>query len=211
MPRRSVRFGLVLTGLLVCAPGLRAQTAGGAIDGVVRSALDSLAVRQATVQVTGTPLGVLTSEEGSFRIVRVVPGTYTLRITAPGFEPITHPDVVVVAGESVQVVVYVRPSVIDVPGLVVTASRSRERPAESPVSVSVLGGQELRQRNVNNGGEALQFAQGVVSNAGHVDIRGASGISRGVGSLVLVLLDGHRMMKGVGSEADFEKLLDEAE
>ena len=101
---------------------------------------------------------------------------------------------------------YVRPSVINVPGLVVTASRSRERPDESPVSVSVLESQELQQRNVNHVGEALPFAQGVVSNGGQLDIRGASGISRGVGSRVLVLLDGHRMLKGVGSEADFEKL-----
>jgi outer membrane receptor for ferrienterochelin and colicins len=205
-PRGRVRFGLVLAGLLMCAPGLRAQGAGGAIDGVVRSALDSLPVRQATVQITGTPLGVLTSEQGSFRIVRVQPGTYTLRVTAPGFESTKHPGVVVADGESVQVVVYVSPSVINVPGLVVTASRSRERPDESPVSVAVLGGQELQQRNVNNVGEALPFTQGVVSNAGHLDIRGASGISRGVGSRVLLLLDGHRMMKGVGSEADFETL-----
>ena len=203
---RADRIGLAAASLLISAACLQAQEAGGVIEGLVRSASDSLPVRQATVQVAGTPLGVLTSEQGSFRIVRIDPGTYTLRVTAPGYEQTAHPDVVVTDGESVRVVVYVRPSVIRVPGLVVTASRSRERPDESPVSVSVLEGRELQQRNVNNVGEALPFAQGVVSNAGQLDIRGASGLSRGVGSRVLVLLDGHRMMKGVGSEADFEKL-----
>ncbi len=202
--RQYVRI-LIAAGCLVAgAHELRAQATGGAIEGVVRSVSDSLPVRQATVQVTRTPLGVLTDETGSFRIVRLDPGTYTLRITAPGYDPSTRSDVVVTAGESSRVVVYVNPAVIDVPGLIVTASRGRERPDESTVSVSVLDGNEVLQRNVNNVAEALPFAQGVVSNAGQLDIRGASGLSRGVGSRILVLLDGHRMLKGVGSEADFE-------
>lgn len=204
--RRAVRLGVSAAWLIAGADGLQAQATGGAIEGVVRSVSDSLPVLQATVQVTGTPLGVLTGEGGSFRIIRIDPGTYTLRVSAPGYEQTSHADVVVTEGESVRVVVYVRPSVIDVPGLVVTASRSRESPDESPVSVSVMDWHELEQRNVNNVGEALPFAQGVVSNGGQLDIRGASGISRGVGSRVLVLLDGHRMLKGVGSEADLEKL-----
>jgi iron complex outermembrane receptor protein len=204
--RWALNLGVAAAWLAGGTGSLQAQSAGGAIEGTVRSVADSLPVRQATVQVTGTPLGVLTGEQGSFRIVRIEPGTYTLRFSAPGYEQTSHADVVVNEGESVRVDVYVRPSVIDVPGLVVTASRSRERPDESPVSVSVLEAQEIQQRNVNDVGEALPFAQGVVSNGGQLDIRGASGISRGVGSRVLVLLDGHRMLKGVGSEADFEKL-----
>jgi outer membrane receptor for ferrienterochelin and colicins len=202
---RSVRVMLAALWVVMGAHDLRAQ-AGGAIEGSVFSTADSLPVRQATVQITRTPLGVLTDESGSFRIVRVDPGTYAIQVTAPGFESKIHSDVQVTEGATARVVVYVQPSVISVPGLVVTASRSRERPDESPVSVSVLESRELQQRNVNNVGEALPFAQGVVSNGGQMDIRGASGISRGVGSRVLVLLDGHRMLKGVGSEADFEKL-----
>ncbi|MEK6254984.1 MAG: TonB-dependent receptor, partial [Gemmatimonadales bacterium] len=204
--RRALQLGVAAVWLIGGAGGLQAQSTGGTIEGTVLSASDSLPVRQATVLVTGTPLGVLTGEQGSFRIVRIQPGAYTLRVTAPGYEQTTHPDVVVAEGESVRVNVYVRPSVINVPGLVVTASRSRERPDQSPVSVSVLDSNELQLLNVNYVGEALPFAQGVVKNGGQLDIRGASGISRGVGSRVLVLLDGHRMLKGVGSEADFEKL-----
>ena len=204
--RRALEAGVAAVWLVGSAGALHSQSAGGAIEGTVRSSADSLPVRQATVQVTGTPLGVLTGEQGSFRIVRIEPGTYALRVSAPGYEQTSHPGVIVTEGESIRVDVYVQPTVIDVPGLVVTASRSRERPDESPVSVSVVDAQELQQRNVNDVGEALPFAQGVVSNGGQLDIRGASGISRGVGSRVLVLLDGHRMLKGVGSEADFEKL-----
>jgi len=204
--RKCVRFTMAAACLLTAAPGLQAQVTGGAIEGIVRSAEDSLPVSQATVRIERTPLGVLTDEGGSFRLARLAPGTYSLQVTAPGFAAASRAGVVVGDGETTLLDVYVSPSVISVPGLVVTASRSRENPDESPVSVSVLDGQEIQQRNVNNVGEALPFAQGVVANAGQLDIRGASGLSRGVGSRVLVLMDGHRMLKGVGSEADFEAL-----
>ncbi len=121
--RRALQLGVAAIWLVGGAGALQAQSTGGAIEGTVLSASDSLPVRQATVQVTGTPLGVLTGEQGSFRIVRIDPGTYTLRVSAPGYEQTTHADVVVTEGESVRVDVYVRPSVIDVPGMVVTASR----------------------------------------------------------------------------------------
>lgn len=204
--RWFLRLAVAAAGLISGASGLQAQGSGGAIQGVVRSVADSLPVRQATVRLAHSPLGVLTDEEGTFRIARVDTGTYALQVSAPGYEATSHAGVQVGGGEVVRVVVYMQPSVIDVPGLVVTASRSRERPDESPVSVAVMDGRDLQGRNVNNVGEALPFAQGVVSNAGQLDIRGASGLSKGVGSRVLLLLDGHRMLKGVGSEADFETL-----
>ena len=76
--RRALEAGVAAVWLVGSAGALHAQSAGGAIEGTVRSSADSLPVRQATVQVTGTPLGVLTGEQGSFRIVRIEPGTYAL-------------------------------------------------------------------------------------------------------------------------------------
>ena len=91
----------------------------------------------------------------------------------------------------------------ELPGVTVTASRGNARPGEAPVSVSVIGREELRNRDVTNLNEALPFAQGVTFNAGQMDIRGSSGIARGVGSRVLMLLDGHRALANVGSSIDF--------
>ena len=54
--------------------------------------------------------------------------------------------------------------------------------------------------------EALPFAQGVIFNSGQMDIRGATGLARGVGSRVLMLLDGHRVLSGVGASIDFSGL-----
>ena len=67
----------------------------------------------------------------------------------------------------------------------------------------MISGDELERRSVANLTEALPYAQGVTFNAGQMDIRGSTGLSRGVGSRVLMLLDGHRTLSGVGSSVDF--------
>lgn len=196
----------VLAGIVLPAGAALAQTSTGTIEGRVLSAADSAAVSGATVLLVGTPLGTFTDETGSFELTRLRSGSYVLRIVAPGYESAELTEVAVGEGETRRVGVSLTQSVVEIPGIVVTASRGRARPGETPASVAVLGGEEILRRNVNTLDEALPFTQGVISNAGQLDIRGASGISRGVGSRVLVLLDGHRLLKGVGSEADFETL-----
>ena len=94
----------------------------------------------------------------------------------------------------------------EVPGLTVTANRGNALPGEVPVSVTVMGGEELERRSAATLDEALPFAQGVVFNADQMDIRGANGSARGVGSRVLMLLNGHRVLTGVESSIDFEAL-----
>ena len=95
---------------------------------------------------------------------------------------------------------------LEVPDLTVTASRWVVRAGDAPVSVAVMSGEELRRRNVVTLDEALPFAQGVIFNSGQMDIRGATGLARGVGSRVLMLLDGHRFLSGVGASIDFDGL-----
>ena len=72
--------------------------------------------------------------------------------------------------------------------------------------MAVVSGDELQRRDVTSLDQALPFAQGVTFNAGQMDIRGSSGIARGVGSRVLMLVDGHRVLGGVGSGIDFGML-----
>jgi iron complex outermembrane receptor protein len=208
---RSARFELakrassvLAAGQLLWAAALSAQTGAGAIQGTVLAAADSLPVPQAAVLLAGTELGTTTDETGSFRLVGVGDGRYTVRVIAAGYRTGVRADVQVAVGEVRRLNVLLERSVVDVPGILVTASRGRASPGEPPASVAVLGSDEIFRRNVSTLEDALPFAQGVIYNAGQLDIRGASGLSRGVGSRVLVLLDGHRLLTGAGSEADFE-------
>ncbi len=170
--------------------------------GVVVDAELGTAVAQAEVLVVGTPLRAFTGADGSFSLDLPGPGPHVLVVTADGYTTVEHSVVPQAPGQDPFRIPMSR-RLFEVPGVTVTASRSATRPGDAPTSVAVIGSEELAKRDVTSLDEALPFAQGVTFNAGHMDIRGSSGIARGVGSRVLMLLDGHRVLGGVGSAIDF--------
>ncbi|MGH7537124.1 MAG: TonB-dependent receptor, partial [Gemmatimonadales bacterium] len=127
-------------------------------------------------------------------------------ILAIGYAGDSLIDLAVTSGAQHDIAMTLWPTPIGLADVVVTATRAPERAGESGASVSVLSNRELVQRNVTTLDQALAYEPGVTFNAGQMDIRGSSGIARGVGSRVLLLLDGHPILSGDGGEIDFESL-----
>ncbi len=192
---------LACWGATLSAHAAHAQAAP-TLRGVVVDAEEGTPLMGAEVLVRSTPLGARADENGRFEIAVPGAGAYTLFVIADGYRGV---DVAVgpAANASAPLRVSLEPLLFDVPGVTVTASRATVRPGDAPVSVAILSGEELRRRDVTDIREALPFAQGVTFNAGQMDIRGSSGIARGVGSRVLMLLDGHRALTGVESGIDY--------
>lgn len=187
------------------------------VRGVVVAEATGEPVAGAEVMVRGTPLRVLTGADGRFEVALPEGRSYTVVVAAAGFRPTernlgppperrTGAGGVPVAETAGVLQVELARVLVDVPGLTVTASREAAAPGDAPASVAVVSGEELRRRNVTDLGEALPFAQGVTFVAGKIDIRGAQGIARGVGSRVLMLLDGHRFLTGAESSVEFGAL-----
>ena len=172
-----------------------------AIRGIVINGVTGEPLAGATVLIRSTPLRTTADEDGTFEIALLVPGTYVLVVAADGFRNVER-TIQPMAAEDPPIRIELERLLFEVPNLTVTANRGTH-PGDAPTSVAVVSGDELVQRNVTHLGEALPFAQGVTFNAGEMDIRGSSGISRGVGSRVLMLLDGHRTLGGVTSAIDF--------
>ncbi len=181
---------------LVAMP-LTAQD-GGVVTGTVVSAVTGEAVRGAEVILSGTHARDVVGPDGRFELELPGPGSFTLVVAAGGYRGVER-DVEAGAGLTISL----SPLPLLVPGFTVTSSRGIVRAGDAPAGVAVISGDELQRRHVTDVKDALPFAQGVTFNAGQMDIRGSSGISRGVGSRVLMLLDGHRVMGGVGSDIDF--------
>ena len=185
------------------SPAAPAPVQDVTIRGTVTDAESGTGVAGAQVLVRSTRLRALTGAEGRFEMT--LPdgaARIDLIVTALGFRTLERTvDPATTSETPLEIALERTP--FQLPGVTVTASRGNARSGEAPVSVSVIGRDELRRRDVTNLNEALPFAQGITFNAGQMDIRGSSGISRGVGSRVLMLLDGHRVMSGVGSSIDF--------
>ncbi|HXJ30630.1 MAG TPA: TonB-dependent receptor [Gemmatimonadales bacterium] len=160
----------------------------------------------AVVLLQGTLLRARTTERGRFRLAAVPRGTYTVVVFALGYSSDSLPGITVADGDARDVSLSLRRAPVGLSDIVVTANRAPERAEESGASVSVLSKSTLVGRNITTLDQALVFAPGVTINAGQLDIRGSTGLARGVGSRVLLMLDGHPILSGDGGEIDFESL-----
>ncbi|MEO7475465.1 MAG: TonB-dependent receptor [Gemmatimonadales bacterium] len=131
-----------------------------------------------------------TGPEGRFSFAEVTPGLYHLSISAIGYAPTVQR--VVVAGADVVLRVALKPSVVELEALQVTASPSATTLLDSPQPVSALSGDALRQSQAPSLGETIQSLPGVRSLSTGTGI--GKPVIRGLTSnRVLVVADGQRL------------------
>jgi len=161
----------------------------GAIHGKVRDAQTGEALPGANIQVLGTTLGQSADNSGVFLIKRVPPGVYSLRASFIGYE--TGRVSIQVKTDSIAFVDFaLKPVAIEMSQVVVTASRRPEEAQTAAVSVSVLTNDEALRRNTLRLDAALESIPGVNLIGENVNVRNSTGYTRGLGSRVLVLMDG---------------------
>lgn len=183
---------------------LVAQPTTGVITGSVTDSLSGLPLVGANVVVRGTVLGSATNSSGEFRLANIPPGSYFLIISMVGYQRVTVPMVQVVPGGEKRLVLSLYPVPIQTEQIVITASRREQSLQDVPVSVSTVTADALAARNHNTLDDALRYVPGVNMMQDQVNIRGSSGYSRGVGSRVLLLLDGLPFLTGDTGEISWE-------
>jgi outer membrane receptor for ferrienterochelin and colicins len=189
--------------LVLGVRALAAQEPSATLAGVVSDSGTGHALDGAVILVGGTLLRAVTDANGSYRLTGIPPGRYRVHAALIGYQERATSEVALGADDTVKLDFALSKAIIDIPPVVVTASRSEERLGDSPASVAVLTQDALTRRSAITIDQALPFVPGVIFNAGAVDIRGASGVAGGVGSRVLILLDGHPILTGDGGEVDF--------
>jgi len=184
----------------------QADGASGTVAGRVVDSATAAPVAGATVLVESTLLRAITDDRGAFRIRGLAPGRYAVRVAAIGFESRIAHDVVVTAGGMTRADVALRHAVVQLSEVAVTASGAAERPGDAPASEAVMSRSEIVSRNVLTVDQALTYVPGVIFNNGSLDIRGSTGVAGGIGSRVMVMLDGHPVLSGDGEAVDFSTL-----
>ena len=197
--------GALAVALRAAAPLGAQQTAATLAGRVVDAATDS-ALAGAFVFVSGTLLHARTDAHGAYRLDGIAPGAYTVRIVMLGYRPVVRDSVSLAAGAPRRLDVAMARAAVQLAPVSVTASQVERSAGQSVASVSVMSREDITSRDVVNLDEALPYVGGVTFNHGQIDLRGASGASGGVGSRVLVLLDGHPVLSADGSETDFQAL-----
>lgn len=161
----------------------------GEIQGRVVDAQTGEALPGANVQILGSLLGAGADAKGAFVIKRVSPGAYTLRASLIGYQT-ARAEVTVEVDSVSRVAFALNASTLEMNEVVVTASRQPEEIQTAVVSISALSGEAALRRNALRMDAALESIPGVSLVEQNVNVRNSSGYNRGLGSRVLILIDG---------------------
>jgi outer membrane receptor for ferrienterochelin and colicins len=165
------------------------------IAGTVRDAETDQQIALANVSVSGTLIGDATDAEGRFEIVGLPAGPHVILVTVIGYRKASR-QISLEEGQALHLDFYLEPTAIEIPPVVVTASRREEDLRDAPVTVSVLSTRDIEKRDVVSPDEILKLAPGVVVTESQAGIRGSSGFNRGAGSRLLLLVDGVPALAG---------------
>jgi iron complex outermembrane receptor protein len=148
------------------------------------------ALYQARVTVLETSRSTTTDLEGRYVLPELPGGTYSVSFSAIGYAPQVHR--VTLGQEDVALDVELKPSLVELPDLQVTAAPLATTSLTSPQPVSVLGGSELQESRAPTLGETVSALPGVRSFSTGAGI--GKPVIRGLSSnRVLVLADGERV------------------
>ncbi len=179
----GVLAGAPVTGARAQQPALRR------VAGTVVSATDSAPVPSASIAIIGTALRMMTDASGHFEFPRAPVDMLDLLAARIGYVP-EIASVAAGSHDDTTVIVVLPPNPIRVSPVVVTASREEHLAEEAPVSVSVATEADIARRATIGVDEAIALVPGVEIQDGQIGIRGSSGYSKGLGSRVLLLVDG---------------------
>lgn len=145
---------------------------------------------EARVVITESHRSIETDPEGHYRISELPSGTYTVNFTALGFAPQVRR--VVIVDRDVELTVALKPTLIELPPIQVTATPNATSALESPQPVSVVAGRDLADAQAPTLGETLEGVAGVNNLSTGVGV--GKPVIRGLSSnRVLILDNGQRL------------------
>ncbi len=182
-------LALLQAAVLFLAPPANGQADRVVIQGRVMSGIDGSPLHGANVELVGTPLGAGADAEGRFVVHGIPPGNYLLRASFIGFAPEAR-HITLHPGDTLRVEFTLFPQPIAFDEVVITASREPEKVQNAVVSVNTLPADAALRRNTLRLDAVLETIPGVNLIGENVNLRNSTGYTRGLGSRVLVLLDG---------------------
>ena len=160
----------------------------------------------ANVSIRGTVLGGASDREGNFTIKYIPEGAYLLSINSIGYRS-EDIKINIVAGQTLDLgIIKLIEMPLQLQPMVVTASKYEQDVQDVPASISMVTEEDLTYRNSVTIDKAIQYLSGINMNADQVNIRGSNGYSRGVGSRVIMLVDGLPYIAGDTQGIIFEAM-----
>lgn len=167
------------------------------------SGKDSSRISGATITLVGTTYGTISDKNGFYKIGKIRPGAYTLRVSFIGFE--TLESVVNLQKENNESDFSMVETNIDLNEVVVTGTKSERTLKNVPVLTQVISARKMLDLGITNVTDALQtMVPGLnVSHTGSLVTVTLQGMDA---KYVLFLIDGERIAGAVDGDIDYSML-----
>jgi iron complex outermembrane receptor protein len=172
--------------LLAIAPGAAAAQNTAVLYGSVTDTLGQ--PLPGAVRVVGSAAMAIANSRGVYRL-EVRAGQVIVRAGHIGYGSQVD-TVTIAAGDSLERDFRLRAAPFELQPTIVTAAKHSQLLDQSATSVALVSDTDLARRAVATVDEAVNRAPGVLFLNGQVNIRGSSGFVEGLGSRVLLLVDG---------------------
>src|SRR5674476_183147 len=164
---------------------------------------DSSSVIGATISLKGTTFGIVTDKKGFYRLDKINPGRYILRVSYIGFE--AQEKTVDIQKADSHLDFQLKESNIDLNEVVVTGTKSEKTLKNVPVLTQVISARKMLELGITNVADALQtMVPGInVSHNGTLVTVTLQGLDA---KYVLFLVDGERIAGEVDGDIDYSML-----
>jgi outer membrane receptor for ferrienterochelin and colicins len=183
--RPAVALGAALA--LTLARDVAAQQTA-TIYGTVRDSATGASIQSALV-VANAEHTASADAAGRYTLTRLPAGTVVLSVRRLGYKP-AGDTLTIAPGDSIRRDFVLAPRSLSLEPVVVTAGKRSQLLDQVVTSVAIVSDTAIARRAVNTVDEAVDKAPGVQMVNGQVNIRGSSGFVLGIGSRVLLLVDG---------------------
>ncbi|MHB8580465.1 MAG: TonB-dependent receptor [Ignavibacteriaceae bacterium] len=174
------------------------------ISGVVSDTLGNH-LTGANVVIEGSNLGTATNLMGEFSITGLKPGKYSLKVSNVGYATLIVPDLSL-KNKSLILNLTLHEIAIESNQVIVTASKYKQKISDLPVSAEIIGADLFSKKDITDLADALRYAPGVNMVGDQISIRGSSGYSRGIGTRVLMEIDGFPYYEGDNGDIVWEAI-----
>ncbi len=168
-------------------------------SGIIFDAQNNKPLQSATIIVKNTNRGIYSDHQGRFEIK--ASSGQSLQISMVGYQSQYYK---IGRNNTGIIKFHLITARLLLDNIVVTAGRKVDAIQEVPISVSILGSNEIELRNLSSLGDMMQQIPGVQVNSSEISLRGSSGFAFGVGSRVTLLIDGFPMLSADNGDMKFD-------
>lgn len=170
----------------------------GSLLGVVTS--DGTPLEYASIGLEGTTIGASSNSKGYYKIANIPYGTYTVKVSAIGFEPKTQKVIFSASNPSLKINFTLTEGSTEVEEVVISGTMKEVRKLDSPVPIEVYSKKFFQANPAPSIFESLQNVNGVrpqlncnVCNTGDIHINGLEG------PYTMILIDGMPIVSGLST------------